>query len=43
MVVITIIAILVALLTTAVMNALGKGPELQTSSEIGEMQSKLTS
>jgi len=41
MVVITIIAILVALLTTAVMKALGKGPELQTSSEIGELQAKL--
>jgi prepilin-type N-terminal cleavage/methylation domain-containing protein len=42
MVVITIIAILVALLTTAVMNALNKGPELVTSSEIGELQAKLT-
>lgn len=42
MVVITIIAILVALLTGAVMKALTKGPELQTSSEIGEMQSKLS-
>lgn len=41
MVVITIIAILVALLTTAVMSALSKGPELQTNSEIGGMQSKL--
>jgi hypothetical protein len=32
---------LVALLTGAVMKALSKGPELQTSSEIGELQAKL--
>jgi prepilin-type N-terminal cleavage/methylation domain-containing protein len=43
MVVITIIAILVALLTGAVMRALVKGPELETSSEISELQSKISS
>jgi prepilin-type N-terminal cleavage/methylation domain-containing protein len=43
MVVMTIIAILVALLTGAVMRALTKGPELETSSEIGELQSKISS
>ncbi len=42
MVVITIIAILVALLTGAVMKAISKGPELVTSSEMGEFQSKLS-
>jgi prepilin-type N-terminal cleavage/methylation domain-containing protein len=41
LVVMTIIAILVALLSTAVMRSLAKGPELQTSSEIGELQAKL--
>jgi prepilin-type N-terminal cleavage/methylation domain-containing protein len=43
MVVITIIAILVALLAGAVFQAIGKGPELATSSEIGQFQSKLSS
>jgi prepilin-type N-terminal cleavage/methylation domain-containing protein len=41
LVVITIIAILVSLTTAAVMRALTKGPELQCSSEIGELQAKL--
>ena len=41
LVVIAIIAILVSLTAAAVMRALVKGPELQTSSEIGELASKL--
>jgi prepilin-type N-terminal cleavage/methylation domain-containing protein len=41
LVVITIIAILVSLTTAAVMRAITKGPELQCSSEIGELQAKL--
>ena len=42
LVVITIIAILVALLSTAVMRSITKGAEVVTSSEIGEIQSKLS-
>ena len=41
MVVITIIAILVALTAGAVIKGLGKGPETQASSEIAELTSKL--
>ena len=41
LVVIAIIAILVSLTAAAVMRALVKGPELQTRSEIGELESKL--
>ena len=40
--VIAIIAILVGLTAAAVMHALVKGPELQTTSEIGELDQKLT-